>query len=82
LKQTKKMTGTVITQEIIRQVGKLPYESQQRVLGFAQALAVHSPKGVEGKHLVRFAGSIRSGDLKAMSKAIEAGCEKIDADEW
>ena len=76
------MTGTVITQEIIRQVGKLPYRSQQKVLGFARELDVNSPKGVEGKNLVRFAGSIKSDDLKEMSKVIEEGCEKIDTDGW
>ena len=84
----KNMTTSVITHEISKQINQLPVELQQKVLHFAQNLAVHSPKvkrmrvGIEGKELTRFASIIKSDEIQVMSKAIESGCEKIDADEW
>ncbi|MFQ5854861.1 MAG: hypothetical protein ACE5LU_04355 [Anaerolineae bacterium] len=76
------MTHSVITQQIIRQVDQLPLELQRRILDFAQALALSLPKGTPGKQLLRFAGIIEPDDIEAMSQAIEAGCEKVDANEW
>ncbi|MFQ5343933.1 MAG: hypothetical protein ACE5F6_20505 [Anaerolineae bacterium] len=72
----------MITQQIIRQVDQLPLDFQRRVLDFAQALALSLPRGTPGKQLLRFAGIIEPDDIEAMSRAIEAGCEKVDADEW
>jgi hypothetical protein len=76
------MTESVITQQLIKQVDQLPLEFQRKVLDFAQALALSLPKGVPGRSLLRFAGAIEADDLRAMSEAIEAGCEQVDADEW
>lgn len=76
------MTYSMITQQIIRQVDQLPLDFQRRVLDFAQALALSLPRGTPGKQLLRFAGIIEPDDIEAMSRAIEAGCEKVDADEW
>ena len=76
------MTESVITQQLVQQVDQLPLEFQRKVLDFAQALALALPKGVPGRSLLRFAGAIEAEDLKTMSKAIEAGCERVDADEW
>jgi flagellar basal body L-ring protein FlgH len=72
------MASSVITHEISRQVNQLPFELQQKVLQFAQNLVVNPPKrkGVEGKELIHFAGVIKPDDIHAMSKAIEAGCER------
>jgi hypothetical protein len=39
-------------------------------------------KGVPGRQLLRFAGSIPANDLQTMTQAIEAGCEGIDRSEW
>ena len=74
--------ASTITQQIIRQLDQLPFELQRRVLDFAQALVLSLPKGVPGKQLLRFAGAIGPDDIQAMSQAIEAGCEKVDTDEW
>ena len=76
------MTESVITQQLIKQVDQLPLEFQRRVLDFAQALALSLPKGVPGRSLLRFAGTIEAQDLKTMSEAIEASCEQVDTDEW
>jgi len=76
------MANASIKSEIVEQLDALPYELQQRVLDFARALALTVPKGVPGKQLLRFAGAIQEDDLQAMAQAIEAGCERINLDEW
>jgi len=76
------MTRLGITKQIIRQVNQLPLEFQQRVLEYTQALVSSPTKGTPGKRLLRFAGAIEPDDIQAMTKAIEVGCEKVDADEW
>jgi hypothetical protein len=73
------MTNTFIKDNIIAQIDRLPYDLQLRVLDFAKTLV---PKGVEGKSLLRFEGTISVDDLQLMSKAIEDGCEKVDIGEW
>jgi hypothetical protein len=71
-----------IKRELLKQLETLPYEFQRRVLDFAQALALSVPKGVPGRQLLRFSGAIPEDDLQMMAQAIEAGCERIDWDEW
>jgi hypothetical protein len=71
-----------IKRKLLEQLEALPYEFQRRVLDFAQALALSVPKGVPGKQLLRFVGAIPADDLQMMVQAIEAGCERIDLDEW
>lgn len=73
------MTMESIKDNLIAQIDKLPHDLQLRVLHFVKAL---TPKGVEGKTLLRFEGSIPADDLQLMSKAIEEGCEKVDISEW
>jgi hypothetical protein len=63
-------------------LSQLPLEQQRQVLDFARTLTMPPPLGVRGASLLRFAGAIDVSDLDAMSRAIEAGCERIDADEW
>ena len=76
------MLNATVKKEIINQIGRLDYEHQRRVLDFARALVVTGPKGVSGKQLLSFAGTIPADDLKAMEQAIEDGCEKVDQHEW
>jgi len=73
------MTTESIRDNLIAQIDKLPHDLQLRVLDFVKAL---TPKGVEGKSLLRFEGAIPADDLQLMSKAIEEGCEKVDISEW
>lgn len=73
------MATESIKDNLIDQIDKLPHDLQLRVLDFVKAL---TPRGVEGKSLLRFEGSIRADDLQLMSKAIEEGCEKVDISEW
>jgi hypothetical protein len=73
------MTTESIKDNLIAQIDRLPHDLQLRVLDFVKAL---TPKGVEGKSLLRFEGAIPADDLQLMSKAIEEGCEKVDISEW
>ncbi len=76
------MLNTSVKKDIINQIGRLDYEHQRHVLDFARALAVTGPKGVSGKQLLSFAGSIPAENLKVIKKVIEDGCEKVDLNEW
>ncbi len=76
------MLKVTIKKEIITQIGLLDYEHQRRVLDFARALATTAQKGVKGKQLLVFAGTIPADELKAMEQAIEYSCEKVDLNEW
>jgi hypothetical protein len=73
------MTTESIKDNLIAQIDRLPHDLQLRVLDFVKAL---TPKGVEGKSLLRFEGFIPADDLQLMSKAIEEDCEKVDISEW
>ena len=73
------MTTQSVKDNLVTQIDKLPHDLQVRVLDIIKAL---TPKGVEGKSLLRFEGSISTDDLQLMSQAIEEGCEKVDINEW
>lgn len=68
-----------IKDDLMTEIEGLPPELLHLVLAFVRSLAV---KGVSGKSLLRFEGSIPSEDLEQMSRAIEEGCEKVDTSEW
>jgi hypothetical protein len=71
-----------LKKEIVARIDTLPYELQRKLLEYIDFLIQKIPKGIPGKHILKFAGSISQGDLHAMEQAIEDGCERIDAHEW
>lgn len=71
-----------LRQEILKQLENLPAEQQRRVLTFAQDLADSRLKGVSGRELESFFGILSEDEAKAWIKAIEAGCERVDLNEW
>ena len=71
-----------IKHQILEKLESLPYNAQRQVLDFVQALALSIPRGVSGKQLLAFAGTISQEDLDEMTEAIEAGCERVDHSEW
>ena len=73
---------TLIVDEVVENLKLLPLEFQQRVLDFTRALKTSMPRGIPGQRLLSFAGSISAQDVELMKKAIEQGCERVDADEW
>ena len=73
---------TPIVNKVVEQLRDLPQELQWRVLEFARALAQSTPRGVPGRQLRRFAGTISPEDAELMRDAIERGCEQVDTNEW
>lgn len=71
-----------IQQQIQRELERMPLELQRRVLDFAQPLAQSRPRGEAGKELLWFAGLLDPDSARSMQEAIEAGCERVDPDEW
>ena len=71
-----------LQKQILDQLDKLPIEHQRKVLDFARSLSKASPIGKAGKDLLSFAGTIEAEDIKAISEAIEEGCEQVNINEW
>ncbi|MBD2666534.1 hypothetical protein B6N60_00152 [Richelia sinica FACHB-800] len=71
-----------ISEQIIEQLKIMLQDLQYQVLEFARNLTKSKIKGVPGKELLHFAGSIPKEDLQLMSEAIKQDCEKVDFDEW
>lgn len=68
---------TLVIEKVVEQLKELPYELQWRVLEFTRALALTTPRGVPGSHLLRFAGAIPASDVELMRQAIKQGCERV-----
>ena len=75
------MNNSIIT-AVIEQLSILPENLQQKVLEFVQALRIAERRGVSGKQLLRFAGSIPPDDLRMMQQAIDNGFGQVDLHEW
>ena len=71
-----------LNRTIADELRKLSADEKHKVLYFAQALAEARPRGTPGKALLKFRGSISPGDCVSMKKAIEDGCERVNANEW
>ena len=67
----KNVMTTSIADQVIEQLKIMPQDLQYQVLEFARNLTNSKIKGVPGKQLLRFAGSIPKEDLQLMSEAIE-----------
>ena len=76
------MISPALEKELLEQLDKLAPAQQQQVLSFARSLVQARPRGVPGRELLGFAGTILPDDLAAMAQAIEDGCEQINRDEW
>ncbi len=76
------MVSSALEKELHQQLEHLPLVQQRQVLDFARALSAARSRGVEGKSLLSFAGTIEADDLKMMQQAIESDCEEVDSGEW
>ena len=68
--------------KVIEQLENLPENLQRQVLTFVEALRSVVQKGIPGKQLLDFAGTISPDDLELMRQAIQDGCEQADMNEW
>jgi hypothetical protein len=76
------MTSLAMKSELLYHLNRLPTAMQCQVLQFTRALEMTTRSGVPGSGLVSFAGCIPSEDLDIIAKAVEEGCERVDAHEW
>jgi hypothetical protein len=76
------MVDAYIERQLVACLNEMPLDQQRQVLNFARQLQGEALVVVPGAALLQFAGAIDGDDLNKMSAAIEAGCERIDADEW
>ena len=67
--------------EFTRNLGLLSKEQQNKVLSYIKAL-LKRPRDTNHQSLLQLAGSIDAKGIQEISAAIEAGCEKIDKNEW
>lgn len=76
------MVDSAMIQQIIEQLSRFPPELQKKVYDFTLAISRSYPKGTPGVELLHLAGTIPADDIEAMAKAIEEGCEQVNANEW
>jgi len=76
------MAGTVLKQEIDRELDSLPLEDQQKVLDFTRALTERKTTGVKGQDILPFTLGFSPEDLEVLRQAVEEDCEKVDMSEW
>ncbi|MGK7919895.1 MAG: hypothetical protein AB4080_07795 [Trichodesmium sp.] len=60
-----------VINEIVEQLKVMPQNLQYQVLEFAQKLPKTQVRGIPGKKLLPFAGSISPEDLQTMGKTIK-----------
>ena len=76
------MVDSSIQKQVLAELSDLPADLQRRVLDYARSLTRSQPKGVAGKDLLAFAGVMEKGEALAMTRAIEAECERVEPDGW
>lgn len=75
------MVSTAIREDLLTRLDQLPVELQRRVVDFADALVLSTPKGVPARELLPLVGRLDEQSAREMIQAIEEGCERIEADE-
>ena len=73
---------TALESEILEILATLGPEQKRQVLEYVRQLSDEPMRGVPGKSLLRFAGSIAPEDVRLMARAIEEDCEIVDSDGW
>ena len=76
------MPKSSVEKDILDEIQKLGEEQQRNVLEFIRVLAKERPRGIPGKDLLRFAGTIDKDDLQKIAQAIDTGCERVDSNDW
>lgn len=76
------MERTPFENDLLTRVRTLSEDERRRVMSFAEALADTHPVGVPGSTLLHFAGTFEAETLRDIERAVEEGCERVDADEW
>jgi hypothetical protein len=73
---------SAVERELQSRIAQLGPEEKRRLLEYTRTLGTSRPRGTPGSALRPLFGSISEEDARQMSKAIEEGCEQVDADGW
>ena len=76
------MVIPAIKQQILNDLERLMPEQQRHAAELIRGFASTLPKGIAGRDLLRFAGTMDDESACQMTGAIEEGCERVDLDEW
>ena len=76
------MEESTTIQEIIQRLDKLTPGQQKQILNSVLSFLGEPIRGIPGKELLKFVGTISREDLEIMKQAIEEDCERIDESEW
>ncbi len=76
------MASLDINNEIDLELDRMTADDKRSVLEFARALNRPGGEGESGKRLLRYAGMLDPESARLMAETIEAGCERIDPNEW
>lgn len=76
------MHDAALKDELLKHLEHMPPELQRQVLELSRAMARSASRGIPGKQLLRFSGTLSPDDARAMAELIEEGCERVDPDEW
>ncbi len=74
------MLSKAFETEFFKSIALLSKEQQSKVLSYVKTLLDRSRN--TNQKLLQFAGAIEPRDTVEIANAIEAGCEKVDKDEW
>jgi hypothetical protein len=76
------MVEPTVKEQILNDLERLSPEMQARAAQLVHSLVSTTPRGVPGRDLLRFAGTIDAESIREMEEAIEDGCERIDPEAW
>ena len=76
------MVNFALDQELRDCLAALEPEQQRQVLEYARSLGAAPRRGVPGKTLRRFAGTLAAEDAAEIARAVEEDCEAIDPHGW
>ncbi len=76
------MVQPAIKEQILNDLDRLTPEQQAHAAELVHGLVSPLPKGASGRDLLRFAGTMDDKSAREMTEAIQAGCERVDLDEW
>ena len=72
-----------VREQILNDLNRLPPpEKQKRTAELVHGLVSPLPRGVPGRDLLRFVGTLDDESSRKMLETIEEGCERTDLDEW
>lgn len=65
------MVSSALERELREHLERLPEPRQRKVVEYARVLGSETPKGISGKELLKFAGTIEPDDISLMKQAIK-----------